>query len=922
MKAHLIRTFHILLLALLSITNAQASPSIAFFYGKKPPVDHLMQFDQVVLEADHVSAKEHKAITRYGAQTFAYLSISEAESYRPYAASLATDLSLARNKQWGNDIVDVAHPTWKDIVIKRVDTLWQRGYRGFFIDTIDSYLLIDDDKQRLRQQQATAHLIRSIKTRYPDAQLLLNRGFEILDDLRDITDGLIAESLFNRWNTTTNQYEAVPTADYEWLLEKLNTVKTSNDFPVTVIDYLPYSQREDARKNAAQITKLGFTPWIASADHTRMGLGTLETLSRNVFLLYDSANQLDVAESPVHNLLAMPLEYMGYTPVYHDIRRGLPDFDDVKHSAGVASWLSDRAPSPNQLQAWYIKLLEADIPLALFGQLGFTPNFQFQDITQLPQAEQSSLPSANIAFKRDTIGYEIDPLVAYNPASGYPLTGEENFKAHLTLTSQEGQALSPILTAHWGGIALMPWVIYEDYQKRNKWILDPFKYLREVLNLAVIPAPDVTTENGRRILTTHIDGDGLITKAELPGTPLAAEVIEKQFIKRYPIPHSVSVIEGEMTSDALSADLRQQAEQVARRILLLNNVEVGSHTYSHPFDWRAMREGKAPTKGLSLPLSNYRFSLQREFYDNLDYINNTLLLGQKKVALYQLSGDCIAPTNFLKAAHDLGIPIVNGGDTEVLPKWRSLTHVSPMSRVRSGLIQVYAPISNENIYTNNWTGPFDGYRNVINTFTFTESPRRLKPINIYYHFYSGNKPAAIKALKEVYQWAMSQEYTPLFFTEYAAKVHNYPEIGIARTIKGGRWQVTGASAVKTLRLPKEHTALEPSQGVAGYRALHDGLYVHLDGSNKVQLQPSGASSSQVPALKQSNGVLQTWQPLADHAVFHIKGHQPLVMEFHATGKKYCQLKSTNIHKKATVKKGVARFTLTGKDTANAEITCH
>jgi hypothetical protein len=38
----------------------------------------------------------------------------------------------------------------------------------------------------------------------------------------------------------------------------------------------------------------------------------------------------------------------------------------------------------------------------------------------------------------------------------------------------------------------------------------------------------------------------------------------------------------------------------------------------------------------------------------------------------------------------------------------------------------------------------------------TEKPYRIKPINIYYHFYSGSKLAAFNALKEVYDWAIKQ----------------------------------------------------------------------------------------------------------------------------------------------------------------------
>ena len=62
-------------------------------------------------------------------------------------------------------------------------------------------------------------------------------------------------------------------------------------------------------------------------------------------------------------------------------------------------------------------------------------------------------------------------------------------------------------------------------------------------------------------------------------------------------------------------------------------------------------------------------------------------------------------------------------------------------------------------------------RRVVDYFRFTDSPRRLKPIGIYYHFYSGTKTAAIKALHDVYAWAREQETFPVWASEYAASLY-------------------------------------------------------------------------------------------------------------------------------------------------------
>ena len=68
----------------------------------------------------------------------------------------------------------------------------------------------------------------------------------------------------------------------------------------------------------------------------------------------------------------------------------------------------------------------------------------------------------------------------------------------------------------------------------------------------------------------------------------------------------------------------------------------------------------------------------------------------------------------------------------------------------------------------------------LETFKQTEipslidsTPRRILPMNIYYHFYSGEKKVALRALKEIYDYAISQKITPVFTTKYISVVEGF-----------------------------------------------------------------------------------------------------------------------------------------------------
>ncbi len=181
----------------------------------------------------------------------------------------------------------------------------------------------------------------------------------------------------------------------------------------------------------------------------------------------------------------------------------------------------------------------------------------------------------------------------------------------------------------------------------------------------------------------------------------------------------------------------------------------------------------------------------------------------------------------------MGIANLNGGDTVITEQNPSLTAVSPSGIPIGEYFQAYAPVQNENLYTHNWTGPFYGYRRVIESFRLTDAPRRLKPMGIYYHFYSGGKHASLKALETVYQWALQQQPFPLWLSEYVDKVQDFREIMIARGLDDG-WRIYSRGAARTLRLDPKlgWPDLKRSEGIIGVRELPQGRYVSLDGRPK------------------------------------------------------------------------------------------
>jgi hypothetical protein len=261
----------LLLAALLAAGRAEARPrtSVAFFYGKPLPVPELSRFDWVVVEPENVAAGDLEALQRAGVQVFAYLSLGETAS-----SSADSRWVLGRNEGWDTVIMDPAAEGWRRRVLDRAHALWQRGYRGLFLDTLDSYARVrrGSDAERAARD-AMAGLVKGIHDLHPDLSLFLNRGFEILDHVGALASGVAAESLFFGWDAASKRYVEVPAPDRDWLVRRLRSVAQELGVPVVVVDYLPPSRRDEARAAARRIEAMGFVPWISTPGLDVLGVG-------------------------------------------------------------------------------------------------------------------------------------------------------------------------------------------------------------------------------------------------------------------------------------------------------------------------------------------------------------------------------------------------------------------------------------------------------------------------------------------------------------------------------------------------------------------------------------------------------------------------------------------------------------------------
>jgi polysaccharide biosynthesis protein PelA len=906
------------LLLWLSLCSFAASPNVAFFYGSNPPWDELKAFDVVVVEPEHnIDPKLHSSPRT---EVFAYVSMGEVHRERPYARDLPAAWLPGANDPWNSVVIDQTQPQWPRFLIDRIIApLWKAGYRGFFLDTLDSFHIIaKTDDERARQAQALANTVRLIRTEYPEAKLIFNRGFEILPQLSRDVYAVAVESIYRGWNAKEGQYVEVSEQDRTWILDQMRRVREEYKLPVIAIDYVPPGSRELARDTARKISALGFTPWVANSELHQLGVGAIEVMPRKILMLYEgNGNEFSLYEDRIHSFATMPLNYLGYAVEYADINQPLPAGTLVGRYAGIVTWFaSEQAGRKPGFLEWLSRQRSEGMRIAMFGSFPFPLSANLaKDFGLVVSNAKQLAKTLSVDFADPLIGFEAQPL----PERRFflPLAAPGG-KPLLRWRSDAGDTMVAASMMPWGGYVLSPYEILSlPNDAGNRWIVQPFEFLRQALALPAMPVPDATTENGRRLMLVHIDGDGFVNLSERPGTPFAGEVLLTEVLQKYRIPHTVSVIQGEIAPNGLYPKLSPRLEPIARRIFALPHVEIASHTFSHPFRW-STAAATADQGAYHLNIPGYgELDLDLEIRGSIDYINSRLAPPNKRARMVFWTGDTNPGSEAVAKAYEAGVLNMNGGGALTTRRNRSFSSVWPLGMQKGSYFQIHAPNHNENVYTNNWTGPFYGFERVIETFELTETPMRLKPIDIYYHAYSASKRASLTALDRVYQWALKQPVMNVYASEYAQKVLDFNRMVVARGPDG--WIVRGGESLRELRVPSSMGVpdLSASRAIAGYQTRGTDTYVHTADSEAVlRLAP------QVPAqpyLADANGRLSAWRRDGSTMQFSLQAHVPL--RFSLANVAGCRVEGDGRPLTGVAQGGITRYELKQNGIERISVSC-
>ena len=607
--------------------------------------------------------------------------------------------------------------------------------------------------------------------------------------------------------------------------------------------------------------------------------------TRTLLGLYDSKQEGPPHESRLHKLAEMPLNHLGYVVEFRDVNEPLPAPAELAKYRALITWFVEPMAKPAAYVDWLEKATATGLRYIMLGEiapvesdemmpainrilapLGLVHGGNFIDLTY--RSKVASQDPGMIGFEQ-----KMDRVLP-----GFPLILRLNAEAHAHLvidteTPQGHQQAIGVATGEHGGFAAENFtVVLEPNTDRLSWVINPFEFFARSLGSERFPIPDVTTISGRRIYFSQIDGDGWNNLSEVEGyrQKLASEVVATELIEAFPdLPVSVGLIAGDV--NPLLGGV-QGGAVVARRLFALPQVEVASHTHSHPYNWsffekynrdaelKLVKNYRPPDQPVSERITSAIARAAGKTVNNQQYdpyvagsdalprtylrapfdldleVRGALMVSEnfapsgKRAKLYQWSGDATPFEGAVAATRALGVRNINGGDSRLDVEYPSVAYVPPIARPVGKARQIYAVNSNENTYTNDWTGPFNGQAMLVHTLDNTDAPRRLKGFNLYYHMYSGEKQASLKTVRDLLQLARRSNVIPIDASQYAGMADDYFTTNIVQTGLF-QWTIKNRGALATVRFDDAgQLAIDTSQsvGVLGANRHLEALYVSLD----------------------------------------------------------------------------------------------
>lgn len=675
------------------------------------------------------------------------------------------------------------------------------------------------------------------------------------------------------------------------------------NLPMFLKDCLSFKPKALPKPAALTVTPSALKPIPAAATLPRVAAlpaGTQE-LKRKILAFYQRDLRETTGRNRIHDICETTLNHLGLVVEFRALEDPLPTDAEMAEYRGVMQWLgSNSIAGAQKYTEWLKAQMDAGRLVVILGDYGAFADVDLKtQVNATPTLaalglEYKPIPPASLSFGRDGVSrtMETPEIIMADPAmmkgeqplnlqdrdlvKGWPTYVSTNpaNKVYLRVKDKEGQVTDAVVVTPKGGFVAGDFLMYipptlpprpesndskgaltsavAETTELSRFRLDPFLFFAQAFQVEDLPCPDVTTLNGSRIYFSHIDGDAMHGISLIDRASLNAEMLYREVLEKFKLPVTVSFVTSNL--EFRSTPTYQRELAIARKILALPWVESASHSQTHPFNWR---EGDLQRVGDGVKLEKKPPQNEVEIGHSVDLINQLVAPKNKPVELFLWSGNCQPSADQIAYCDAMGVDNLNGGNPVYDSINPYLGGVTPLYKVVDGeRYQFHTAAAGDFYYTGAWTRDYDGMKRLVEYYNYSEKPRRLRPMNLYYHFYLAERELGLVGLRAVFDYVLKQGPAPMFASDYVHIVKDFIVTRMGRDAQGNI-VVANAGNLRTVRFDKPGVTVDlaRSKGVLGSFRVDKSLYVHLDDSpvHTIALGAATAGVSLERASHQVNG---------------------------------------------------------------------
>ena len=238
--------------------------TFATVLSRPATVDALAVYDVAILEPEHYTVEDLRALRQRGVLTLGYVNIGEVEAYRDFADQVDPAWVLGENPRWpGHKFVDAREAGWRELVVGTAAArVVAREFDGLFLDMAD----VAAPGVFPETEDGVVAVIEAIREAYPTHALVMNRGLFLLERVGEAVDGLLVEGVWARYDAAQGTYRQTVPAERDRLLQTLLGFRDGGGAAL-VIDYADTDALADyARAEAAAAGLPIFVGTLTLAD--------------------------------------------------------------------------------------------------------------------------------------------------------------------------------------------------------------------------------------------------------------------------------------------------------------------------------------------------------------------------------------------------------------------------------------------------------------------------------------------------------------------------------------------------------------------------------------------------------------------------------------------------------------------------------